>query len=107
MTADLGDDRSQEQFDANVRFIEQLSGQLIATVIAEFEADAGDAAKQVQAKRWRADQVLSQLVDVYKQEQRRQPGRATAGSRCVTPTLPSAHGEQPMTAEASSLTPLS
>ncbi|WP_328993721.1 FAD-dependent oxidoreductase [Kribbella sp. NBC_01245] len=73
MTADLSDTDMQERFDANVRFIDQLSGQLIATVLAEFEADPDHAAKQEQAQRWRKDEVLMSLVEVYEAEQPANP----------------------------------
>lgn len=73
MTAGLGDNELQEQFAANVRFIDQLSGQLVATVLAELEADPDDAAKQEQARRWRADDVLMSLVAVHEAEQQANP----------------------------------
>ncbi|MFB6720825.1 NAD(P)/FAD-dependent oxidoreductase [Kribbella sp. NPDC056345] len=73
MTADLGEVDLQERFEANVRFIDQLSGQMIATVLAEFEADSGSLAKQEQAQRWRKDEILMSLVEVYEAEQPANP----------------------------------
>jgi flavin-dependent dehydrogenase len=72
MTAPLGDAELQERFEANVRFIDQLSGQMVATVLAEFEA-TDDPAKQHQARKWRTDDVLMSLVDIYQVEQQVDP----------------------------------
>ncbi|MBB0227965.1 NAD(P)/FAD-dependent oxidoreductase [Streptomyces calidiresistens] len=68
MTADLDGVAFQEQFATNVRFIEQLSGQLVSTVLAEFDAEPWDETKRAQAEKWRSDRHLSELVEVYRQE---------------------------------------
>lgn len=73
MTASLGDAELQQQFEANVRFIDQLSGQLVATVLGEFEAEPDSLAKKQQAQKWRADNVLMSLIDVYEAEQQASP----------------------------------
>ncbi|MEU8238201.1 tryptophan 7-halogenase [Actinoplanes missouriensis] len=73
MTAGLGETDFEERFAANVRFIDQLSGQLVSTVLGEFERDTASTAKQEQARAWRADQVLMSLVEIYQQEQRANP----------------------------------
>jgi hypothetical protein len=73
MTAGLDDAELDDQFAANVRLIDQLSGQLIATVLAEFEADGANAAKQAQARMWRSDRSLMSLVEVYEKEQATNP----------------------------------
>lgn len=65
MTAGLDRATLEVQFEDNVRFIEQLSGQLIATVISEFESDPDDAQKAAQVARWRSDPILMSLVEVY------------------------------------------
>ncbi|MFC4127910.1 NAD(P)/FAD-dependent oxidoreductase [Nocardia rhizosphaerae] len=67
MTADLPEERFAEQFAANVRFIEQLSGQLIAEVSAEFAA-SDQPAKREQAARWLADETMRTLIAIYEQE---------------------------------------
>lgn len=72
MTAPLDEAGLRQRFEANVRFIDQLSGQLVATVIAEFEA-ADDLAKAQQARMWRADDVLMSLVEIYAAEQPANP----------------------------------
>jgi len=73
MTAALSDTELQKQFEANVRFIDQLSGQMVATLLAEFEAEPDNVAKQQQAQKWRADNVLMSLVGVYEAEQQANP----------------------------------
>ena len=73
MTADLSDSELQKQFEENVRFIDQLSGQMVATLLAEFEAEPDNLAKQQQAQKWRADDVLMSLVRVYEAEQQTNP----------------------------------
>jgi hypothetical protein len=73
MTAALDDTELQEQFEANIRFIDQLSGQMVATVLAEFDAEPDNLAKQQQAQKWRADDVLMSLVAVYEAERQANP----------------------------------
>ncbi|MER7756987.1 NAD(P)/FAD-dependent oxidoreductase [Kitasatospora sp. NPDC097643] len=73
MTAGLKDEDLGEQFTANVRFIEHLSGQLVATVLAEFEAEPENPVKREQARRWRADPALMTLVDVHLSERQAMP----------------------------------
>jgi len=57
------------QFDANVRLLQQLAGQLIETVLTEkcrsFSED--DVMRQVQA--WQRDSVLRDLRSIYRHEQ--------------------------------------
>jgi len=69
MTASLDDAELQQRFEANVRFIDQLSGQMVATVLAEFDAEPDNPAKQEQARKWRQDAVFMSLVDIYEAEQ--------------------------------------
>ncbi|WP_017559900.1 NAD(P)/FAD-dependent oxidoreductase [Nocardiopsis baichengensis] len=73
MTADLGDGGLEERFAANLRFIEHLSGQLVATVMAEFDADPGNADKRRLLRRWRGNDVLMDLVAVHEQERSADP----------------------------------
>jgi hypothetical protein len=57
------------QFDANVRLLHQLAGQLIETVLTEkcrmFSED--DVMRQVQA--WQRDSFLRELRSIYRHEQ--------------------------------------
>ncbi|MEU8845657.1 FAD-dependent monooxygenase [Streptomyces sp. NPDC048564] len=73
MTAGLTDADLGTQFEANIRFIERLSGQLVATVLEEFDAEPWNPAKREQARRWRADEALMSLVDVHLREQESTP----------------------------------
>ncbi|MFF4214141.1 NAD(P)/FAD-dependent oxidoreductase [Streptomyces sp. NPDC001796] len=73
MTADLADADLSTQFAANIRFIEHLSGQLVATVLEEFEAESWNPAKREQAQRWRADRALMSLVEVHLRERESTP----------------------------------
>lgn len=70
MTAELPDDELENQFTKNIRFLEQLAGQLATVVIETFEQD--DAAqKQVQA--WKADEYLENLMAIYREDPREHP----------------------------------
>ncbi len=73
MTAGLSDEELNTRFADNITFIEHLSGQLVATVLAEFEAQPWNPAKAEQAKRWRADEALMALVEVHLRERGARP----------------------------------
>ena len=73
MTAGLSDADLEAQFAANVRFIEQISGQLVSTIIAECAAKPENEAIRRQVERWQDDAVLMNLVEVYEQDSREQP----------------------------------
>ncbi|GLF93017.1 NAD(P)/FAD-dependent oxidoreductase [Streptomyces yaizuensis] len=73
MTAGLADAELSAQFAANILFVEHLSGQLVATVLEEFEAEPWNAAKQEQARRWRADEALMALVGIHLRERDAMP----------------------------------
>lgn len=72
MTAGLADAEFVDTFVDNVRFVEQLSGQLVSTVIAELAADP-DPTVVAQVARWRADDTLMRLVATYEDGHREQP----------------------------------
>jgi flavin-dependent dehydrogenase len=67
MTAALGEGALADQFEANVRLIEQLSGQMVATVMAEFESSP-DEAVRAQCERWSVNPVLRSAVEVHRQD---------------------------------------
>jgi hypothetical protein len=67
MTAGLADAELEAQFAANVHFIEQLSGQLVSTVIERCLAHPENKAMQEQVRLWQADPFLSNLVATYQQ----------------------------------------
>ncbi len=73
MTAGLSDAELPDRFSANVRFIEQLSGQLVARVLAELRAADGDQRVRELVERWAADEHLCRLVQVYEQDRDRNP----------------------------------
>jgi 2-polyprenyl-6-methoxyphenol hydroxylase-like FAD-dependent oxidoreductase len=73
MTAGLSDDDLAEQFTANVRFIQQISGQMVHTVLTEYEGQTGDEAIERQVAAWKNDSALMELVEVYQQDHPMQP----------------------------------
>lgn len=73
MTARLDRAALQVQFEANVRFVEQMSGQLVATAIRELEADPDDPAKAAQVARWLTDPILMSLVEVHEADRELHP----------------------------------
>jgi flavin-dependent dehydrogenase len=66
MTAELPDAALEAQFAANIHFMEQLAGQLVATV-TELFAHSSDKAVQDQIRRWQTDEFLTELVALYQQ----------------------------------------
>ena len=68
MTAGLSDVELEAQFATNVRFIEQLSGQLVSTVIERCLAQLENTAMQEQARTWLADPFLNNLIAAYQQD---------------------------------------
>jgi flavin-dependent dehydrogenase len=73
MTAELADDELTTQFSANVRFLEQLAGQLVSTVIATFADYPDNETIQLQIKTWQDDPFLTELVDLYTKIDPQQP----------------------------------
>jgi 2-polyprenyl-6-methoxyphenol hydroxylase-like FAD-dependent oxidoreductase len=73
MTAEIPDAEFESQFVANVRFIEQLAGQLVSTVIEGYADDLEDEAIQSQVKHWQEDTFLGELIALYRQEEERRP----------------------------------
>jgi flavin-dependent dehydrogenase len=73
MTAEIPDAEFESQFIANVRFIEQLAGQLVSTVIEGYADDLDDAAIRGQVKHWQADAFLAELIALYQQEEEKSP----------------------------------
>jgi len=65
MTAGLPLPELKTQFAKNVRFLEQLAGQLVSTVSASFEDQMDDEAVRARVEAWRADEELALLVAIY------------------------------------------
>ena len=57
------------QFDANVRLLRQLAGQLIETVLTEKCRDFSEDDVMQQAQAWQRDSFLRELRSVYRHEQ--------------------------------------
>ncbi len=73
MTAELPDDELENQFTKNVRFLEQLAGQLAAVVIETFEHSEQNEAIQKQVQIWKADEYLENLIAIYHEDSREHP----------------------------------
>lgn len=65
MSEDLPDDELPARFATNIRFMEQLTGQLVSTVMSEFRARPESEAMQRQVKLWEEDELLMSLVRIY------------------------------------------
>ncbi|WBC14936.1 tryptophan 7-halogenase [Micromonospora sp. WMMA1998] len=69
MAAELPDDELERQFSRNVRLLEQVSGQLVSTVIDRLAPQAlADPATAAQLDAWRDEEFLTDLVSVYRDE---------------------------------------
>ncbi|HET8846181.1 MAG TPA: hypothetical protein VFN35_32265, partial [Ktedonobacteraceae bacterium] len=73
MTEELPDAELESQFTTNVRFLEQLAGQLASVVIKTFEHDLQNEAAQNQVQIWKNDQFLVDLIAIYQEETREHP----------------------------------
>ncbi len=69
LTAQLPDGELEAQLSANLRFVEELAGQLVSTVIAAYASSENEII-QSQLQRWQTDPFLSELVDIYRQEEK-------------------------------------
>ncbi|MER7756986.1 NAD(P)/FAD-dependent oxidoreductase [Kitasatospora sp. NPDC097643] len=73
MAAGLDDDKLEERFGLNVDLLEQLAGQLVATVIEGLEQRGADEAAAAQIARWRADGQLREAVERYGERDKTDP----------------------------------
>ena len=73
MTAELPDSEFEDQFAANVRFIERLAGQLVNTVIHTYDDCCEDEAVLSQIRHWQDDPFLTELIDLYRQDEKTDP----------------------------------
>jgi flavin-dependent dehydrogenase len=67
LVAGLSDSELGERLTENVRFVEQLTGQMIHTVMEELSHRDGDEAAHSQVQRWLADPSITELVALYQQ----------------------------------------
>jgi flavin-dependent dehydrogenase len=65
MAAGLSDEELMAKLTANVVLLEQVAGQLASTVIALLAQRDTDEATRVQLDRWRADELLREVIDRY------------------------------------------
>lgn len=57
-----------EMFDENLHLIERIAGLLVSRVIEAYSAFTDDAAIVAQVECWKADPLLAECVELYKQE---------------------------------------
>ncbi len=73
MTAALPDEELDQQFIKNVRFLEQLAGQLASVVIESFEQNQQNEETQKQVHVWKEDEYLRNLIAIYQEDSREHP----------------------------------
>jgi flavin-dependent dehydrogenase len=73
MIAGLSDAELEVQLVANVRFIEQLTGQLISKVINAFADHPEDEVIRSQIQSWQTDQFLEELIALYQRVSQEHP----------------------------------
>jgi len=73
MTAELTDEELETRFVENVRFLEQLAGQLASVVIEMFEQGMQNEAAQSQVQIWKTDPFLADLIALYQEKAREHP----------------------------------
>ncbi len=66
MTANQEGDELEAQFAANVRFLEQLAGQLASVIIELFDTSMDPTVRR-QVQDWRTDPFLAELISLYRQ----------------------------------------
>ncbi len=81
MAAGLGDDELEEQFTRNVDLLERLAGQLVDTVAGRLERRGADDTARNLVDRWRADALLSEAVERYRE---RKDGMEPVDSAWIT-----------------------
>ncbi|MHB8595616.1 MAG: NAD(P)/FAD-dependent oxidoreductase [Ktedonobacteraceae bacterium] len=67
LATELTDAEFDEQFVANVRFLERLAGQMVSKVIAELSATTDNDAVVKQIEIWRTDPLLSRAMTIHQQ----------------------------------------
>ncbi|MGA4838171.1 NAD(P)/FAD-dependent oxidoreductase [Streptomyces sp. G45] len=73
MAAGLDDDKLEEQFGRNVLLLEQLAGQLATTVAERLQARGADDTTRAQIERWRADELLREAVERFRERDAADP----------------------------------
>jgi 2-polyprenyl-6-methoxyphenol hydroxylase-like FAD-dependent oxidoreductase len=73
MAAGLPDEELEVQFATNARLLEQLAGQLASVVSTTLAHRCEDQAIQSQIQQWQADPFLTELIEIYQQEDKVHP----------------------------------
>jgi flavin-dependent dehydrogenase len=73
MTAGLPDEELENQFTKNIRFLEQLAGQLASVVMEAFEPERQNEDAQKQVQTWKEDAYLRNLIAIYQEDSREHP----------------------------------
>lgn len=73
MTTALEDTDLEQQFERNIRFLEQLAGQLVSVVLTHFEQHLQDQGVASQVQAWKDDQFLANLLSIYQQDSQANP----------------------------------
>lgn len=73
MTAALPDEEMENQFTRNVRFLEQLAGQMVSVVIELFAQDIQSPEIREKIQAWKEDEYLRNLLAIYQEDSRERP----------------------------------
>ena len=73
LTTDLADAALEQQYRRNIRFLEQLAGQLVSVVLDQVVHTSPDPAAQRQIRAWQADPFLTNLPAIYQQDSQTNP----------------------------------
>jgi flavin-dependent dehydrogenase len=86
LTTDLTDAALEQQYKRNIRFLEQLGGQLVSVVLDHVAHTLPGPAAQHQIRAWQADPFLADLLAIYQQDSQTNPldsGWITLGRQLV------------------------
>jgi len=73
LTASLADAALEQQYQRNMRFLEQLAGQLVSVVLDQVAHTLPDPAAQRQIRAWQGDPFLANLLAIYQQDSQPNP----------------------------------
>ncbi len=73
MTAGLPDGELENQFTKNVRFLEQLAGQMVSVVMESFGQPLAGTKMQKKLQSWQEDEYLKNLVAIYREDSQEHP----------------------------------
>jgi flavin-dependent dehydrogenase len=73
MATSLADAALEQQYQRNIRFLEQLAGQLVSVVLDQVAHTLPDSAAQRQIRAWQGDPFLANLLAIYQQDSQTNP----------------------------------